>query len=570
MPNFNEIPSEVLQQIFTYVQTSAEYKENWMVQYQLVCKGWNQVAKACLYSIVDLYNDMIMEKFLHCMKNSSVGHLTRTIFLNISCGEYEAAKLYINELVEACPNVEHVKGFIRNYDFWRALATAASKHWPHIKELSNPFLFIKRRNYFDCYNTLISLFRHSLTHINLPPEPPSTPIMKKLCQRLPEFSNLTHLTIDNMEIFWSLIDYDEIIQLCPNLASLSVNSRTPYSDVGSRIPTTLEILSTQPHRNTKTLHVYRVSHLGIVEYIMHKFPNLQNLLLASCDYPRLEYQLEGYFDNIGDRFIEYLNSMQTYTISATGSFSLLEAYVKHTPNAHIHFYSELARFPTLYLDQTSTKRIARIHFDEELKDKEKFLQILKRHQHNVTTFTLNLEPGSSNSTAWIEDILTICTQMRAFHYWTFAPFQPPSQAAIDANVPLNLTLDTLTLRVRAIKGESLAGYLRLLPSLRYVNVKIICSSMDEAEIRVDMLFDSFDTAPSNAWSPQSHYSSLTDVFGRKALLVIDNGLSNKTIYLIDIQRENGTTRKWTETVSENPLIKVFVEIDPRDVDDIYI
>ncbi|CEG69937.1 hypothetical protein RMATCC62417_05922 [Rhizopus microsporus] len=567
MPGFNEIPSEILQKIFAYVQTSDEYKKSWVVQYQLVCKDWNQVAKTWLYSSVDLYNNTIIEKFLHCMKNSSAGHLTRTIFLSTRYGEHEGAEVYINELVEACPNVERVKGTTRNYDSWRTIATAASKHWLHIKELTNPFLFINRRNHFDCYNALISLFRHSLTHIYLPPEHPSTPIMKELCQRLPEFSNLTHLTV-NMKIFWSLIDYDEIIQLCPNLTSLNVSS-TPYGDVESKIPTTLEILSTQPHRNIKALCMRWISHLGIVEYIMHKFPNLQNLVLESRNFPNIGHQLEGYFDNIGDRFIEYLNSVQTYEIDAMGTFSLLEAYLKHTSNAHIGFSNVPTYFVNFYLKQTSIKKTAMIYFEGDPEYKEKFLQILKRHRHNVTTFTLDLEPDPSDNTAWIEDILTTCTQMKSFHYWTFEPFQPPSQAAIDANVPLNSTLDTLTLRVREIESGSLAGYLRLLPSVRHVNVRIICSSMDEVESRLDMLFDCFDTAPSNTWSPQSHYSSLTDVFGRKALIEIDDRLSDKEIYLVDIQRENRTTKKWTETANENPLIKVFIDINPKDIYDMY-
>ncbi|ORE00672.1 hypothetical protein BCV72DRAFT_218688, partial [Rhizopus microsporus var. microsporus] len=139
MPGFNEIPSEILQQIFAYAQKNFKYKESWMVQYQLVCKRWNQVARTCLYSTVYIYSNKDMEKFLHCMKNSSAGRLARTIFFDRRYKEYETAELYVNELVEVCPNVERVKGFIRNYDFWRALATAASKHWPHIKELTNPF-----------------------------------------------------------------------------------------------------------------------------------------------------------------------------------------------------------------------------------------------------------------------------------------------------------------------------------------------------------------------------------------------------------------------------------------------
>ncbi|ORE12025.1 hypothetical protein BCV72DRAFT_196684, partial [Rhizopus microsporus var. microsporus] len=140
MSGFNEIPSEILQKIFVYVQKSAEYKKSWIVQYQLVCKGWNQVAKTWMYSLVDLYNDKTIERFLHCMKNSRAGHLTRTICLNTGYRKYETTELYINELVEACPNVERVKGTIKNYDSWRTIATAASMHWPHIKELTNPFL----------------------------------------------------------------------------------------------------------------------------------------------------------------------------------------------------------------------------------------------------------------------------------------------------------------------------------------------------------------------------------------------------------------------------------------------
>ncbi|PHZ09843.1 uncharacterized protein RHIMIDRAFT_260959 [Rhizopus microsporus ATCC 52813] len=290
---------------------------------------------------------------------------------------------------------------------------------------------------------------------------------------------------------------------------------------------------------------------------MHKFPNLRNLILRFGVYNPFApgNQLEDYFANVGDRLMEYLSSMQTYKIDGTGSFSLLEAYLKHTANVHVCLESMRGMSPELTLQQT---RIARIRFRNTPENKERLLQMLQRHQHNVTSFSLNFELNYRDSVAWIEDILTTCTQMKAFHYWTLEPFQPPSQAAIDANVPLNSTLDTLTLRVRAIKSGSLAGYLRLLPSVRHVNVTITCSSKDEVESRVDMLFDSFDTVD------QGHYSSLIDVFGRKAQLVIDDRLSDKAIYLVDLQRKNRTTWERTETVSENPLINVFVKIDPID------
>lgn len=105
--------------------------------------------------------------------------------------------------------------------------------------------------------------------------------------------------------------------------------------------------------------------------------------------------------------------------------------------------------------------------------------MLKRHQRNITSFSLNLKLSDRDSTAWIEDIFITCTQMKAFHYLAKTRFKPPSQAAIDLNVPLNSTVDNLMLKVYAIEGKSLVGYLRLLPSVRSVNINNTYYSMYE-------------------------------------------------------------------------------------------
>jgi hypothetical protein len=133
------------------------------------------------------------------------------------------------------------------------------------------------------------------------------------------------LTIDYTVCPWPLVDYDEIIQLYPNLTSLSVNSRTLLLDVENISPTTHDILSIQPHKNITSLHVCCSYHIDNVEYITHKFPNLRNLILRFGYYDSfaLVNQLEDYFANVGDRLMEYLNSMQTYEIDGMASFSLL-------------------------------------------------------------------------------------------------------------------------------------------------------------------------------------------------------------------------------------------------------
>ncbi|CEG69692.1 hypothetical protein RMATCC62417_05727 [Rhizopus microsporus] len=150
--------------------------------------------------------------------------------------------------------------------------------------------------------------------------------------------------------------------------------------------------------------------------------------------------------------------------------------------------------------------------------------------------------------------------MKTFCYLTSAHFRSPSKAAIDANVPLNSTLETLTLKVFTTERGSLATYLRLLLSVHHVTINSASSSMDEVKSIVDMLLDSFNDVRLNTGSPQSHYSSVVDVFGKKALLEIYDGLSDKTKYLVDIEHENGARREWTETINENHLIKISIKV----------
>ena len=55
------------------------------------------------------------------------------------------------------------------------------------------------------------------------------------------------------------------------------------------------------------LRVCSSLYIGNVEYIMHKFPNLRNLILRfGYESFILENQLENYFVNGNDRLMEYI------------------------------------------------------------------------------------------------------------------------------------------------------------------------------------------------------------------------------------------------------------------------
>ncbi|KAL4205624.1 hypothetical protein AB4K20DRAFT_1927545 [Rhizopus microsporus] len=179
--------------------------------------------------------------------------------------------------------------------------------------------------------------------------------------------------------------------------------------------------------------------------------------------------------------------MKTYGISEMASFSLFEAYLKHTTNVHIYFESVRDMSPMFSLQQI---RMTRIQFKNTPENKGTLLKMLKRHQHNITSFSLKLGLSNRDRTAWIEDIFITCTQMKAFHYLAKTRFKTPSQAAIDLNVPLNSIVDNLTLKVYAVEGRPLVGYLRLLPSVHSVNINTTYSSMyeDENEYAIGFLW----------------------------------------------------------------------------------
>lgn len=178
----------------------------------------------------------------------------------------------------------------------------------------------------------------------------SNPIVKEFCQRLPEFTKLTHLTTNDANLRWPLMDYDEILQFCPNLIYLKIISffkdRVP--------PPTSYILSLQPYKNIRTLHLCFPYSKPTAEYIMRKFLNVQSLILESghCSSFDPRCTLEDYYASIDDMFMKYLSLVQRNEINRMESFCFLEVYLKFISNIHVYFETKQCLRPQLVLQQT--------------------------------------------------------------------------------------------------------------------------------------------------------------------------------------------------------------------------
>lgn len=135
----------------------------------------------------------------------------------------QLAASFISELAKICPNVDRIKGRLTGVLAWHALEKVASTNWVGLKELLTPVPSYSDYTYGrELYHELFMDNRSTLTRFHLPPELLSSQFLTRTINQLKFFSNLTHLVIKHIYHYSSLLDYDETIQSCPNLTSLTI------------------------------------------------------------------------------------------------------------------------------------------------------------------------------------------------------------------------------------------------------------------------------------------------------------------------------------------------------------
>ncbi|CEI96291.1 hypothetical protein RMCBS344292_10457 [Rhizopus microsporus] len=351
MSNWPELPVEILEKIFNYVKQDWRYKPSWLTQYQLTCKSWSQAARGCLYGEITFDSATIIEKFIKCMQNSHSGRFTRTItFYGNESGRFRRTlKDYLStfwhfpsqnlfEIAKACPNVDRVKGELTGRDQWFALGTITTTCWQDIKELPYPARPDLEKEYgLPYYIEIAVACRQTLTHLYWPRYPSYA---AALAPQLPTFSNLTYLAVYDV-CSSTLMEYDEIIQCCPNITTLSshCNKYEWNISIPDNYSKNYDMSSIQPHNKVKKLDVTLLFHKDVLRYVIHKFPNLDTLVLRIC-YDIVLFNdwildVESYFAENGDELMKYLTRFHDYEFYAPIGSSLVENYIRFTPNVDI-------------------------------------------------------------------------------------------------------------------------------------------------------------------------------------------------------------------------------------------
>ena len=561
MPNWRELPAEILEKIFNYAKQDWRYEPSWLTQYQLACKSWSQTARECLYGEITFDSVAIIETFIKCMQNSHLGWFTRTITfydnkIN-SCRDNPEDHVYISwavsshnlfELAKACPNVDRVKGKLAGRDQWLALGTITTTCWQNIKELPYPTRTDSEDDYeLPYYINIAVACRHTLTHLYWPRYPTYA---AALAPQLPTFSNLTHLTVNEVSSS-VLMDYDDIIQCCPNLTTLSshYNKCEWHIGIPDNYSVNYDMSSIQPHNKVKKLDLTLLFHKDVIRYVIHKFPNVDTLILRICyDIAQfIDWRLdaESYFAENGDELMKYLSRFHDYEFYAPIGSSLIENYLKFTPNADISIRvgyraSEL----TLY------KNAIEFRCEKEAEEeRERLKRIFSDYYQSIKNYSLEYLEKSNDVTTWIEDSLKACKELQTFHLDTDRLFLP-SRAAMAAGVPLNSSVKTLSLNVQEVENGSLAAYARLLPALHNL---IISHKSAEKTTRyiIEMPDTSFDHFSLQLQKCEYSYSHDKSNSMKHAILIVTTKKSGKKQCFIDMTSENGVIREY-EPFKDSP------------------
>ncbi|CEI89310.1 hypothetical protein RMCBS344292_03673 [Rhizopus microsporus] len=268
MPNRKRSPNEILCEIFKKLRIQD------LVECQLVCKNWRKYASLILYRELGFRKRLQVENFIKCMQNSSLGSLVQEIAF--WCPDYDEKIIsLIFKLAETCPNVQKFKGTL-HIRHWNALGGAVGSYWKQLKQLPEPqWSMNSDLNVFTNYYTLASVCHSALTCIVLPPIPPYRSQFKIIFPLLPFFINLTHLIANSDYRSSTLMDYDEVIQQCPNLMCFTLDSNLNIIDGDYGDTKRYDVFSMQPYLKLRRLVVERDLHQDTFDYIIHKFPNLE-------------------------------------------------------------------------------------------------------------------------------------------------------------------------------------------------------------------------------------------------------------------------------------------------------
>lgn len=323
----NYFPNEVLVVIFSYLSP------NDLVQCQLANKNWNTSSLPLLYSKVTVNSyPRVLRYVTSISKSPERAKYLKSIDVGIMFATYESITFWdssnlVETLINQCPNIIEIIAKDTCSQFWsRIHSEAQKKTFANLQVLPAPSVIT-----LDCYISCAFLYKNTLTSLTLtdritPSETNSTvesESYRDLLSRINEFWNLTHLRFnlyDNQQIEY----FDTVIDNCKSVQSLTFSLVIPTPPTTTLTP---NVILPRPEIHTLVCDWGFINQDYQLEYIVQKFPNLQNLTISLGPY-----SLDSYNNSVSAesmvKFLQYTLTIPNFKLEfALKKYNLVNIWI---------------------------------------------------------------------------------------------------------------------------------------------------------------------------------------------------------------------------------------------------
>ncbi|KAL9549116.1 hypothetical protein MBANPS3_005361 [Mucor bainieri] len=309
LPPTKLLPREVLHHVFTLLERDRKT----LLQLQLTCKEWAQVAREIFYKSVNVSTNALkassLKRALQTPDNSASHYIRHFEFSTSALSDNTS----LSSIVSCCPNLRSIKQFIAetrcNY-YPELLALRQQGHLQHLEQVDTPPLYPNGEAANDDYVQLMLASRESITKLHLCSYSSDQPSDFALTKHLAAFDHLKEVEIVSkagitMRQMSTVLDskhpYQKIV-----VKSLRP-AEDPHSTEGN---SSCAGVRTLPQLKAADLHVRSFS-VTDIQLIKHVLPRLNKLNIYSQGKPMPPErdQLERF-----EELFEYVSHIDSFSI----------------------------------------------------------------------------------------------------------------------------------------------------------------------------------------------------------------------------------------------------------------
>ncbi|KAI7869260.1 uncharacterized protein EV154DRAFT_581810 [Mucor mucedo] len=294
MPNWNELPLEVLIKIFDITVDSYSMKAERLEEYLLISRRWSIASQSAVYKNVRLRMDHF-DAFVESMISSNNGRFVKT-FTWMDTPDYDILEANLDRLLEACPNVTDLgigkREIVNGSIFTKLLLVhCASRNGLALKKI--PGLCDRTDNGVRAYRKLAYELRKTLQYLQVYDWPMviGEGAMDETANTLAEYGNL-HTINFNFKDHDNICQVGAMIQNCPKIRHLRISPDEVTSNMQAGTTMPIEPSTIHPLPNIHKLCIVNANvAIGrrFLEYVMRAFPKLRDLIVAiSHPWPECE------------------------------------------------------------------------------------------------------------------------------------------------------------------------------------------------------------------------------------------------------------------------------------------